>query len=360
MNARGNLRIVWAIASKDIVDAIRNKTTLSTILSVLFLVVFYRLMPAWESGDTLPRLAIYDAGGSSLAAQLKDSTEFDLIETSSQENMIAYVGNKDIVVMGLTLPVDFDQLLASGEELELQGYAVHWATDAATAEVRAFFEQHLSELTGKPVALDIDGNIVHTQKDSRGFAFLASVSFILVLAIIGLSMVPNLMIEEKRVRTMDALLVSPARAGHIAVGKAIAGLFYCLTAAALVAGTYTALITHWWLAALAVVCGSLFTVSLGLLLGSTLRVKQQVMLWAWLLLIPLLMPVFLVIATDLFPAGLIAALRWVPTVALSSVFRVSFAETAPLAHFGPELALVVSSAALALAAVAWVVRRSDR
>ena len=41
---REHLRIIWAIATKDIVDAIKNKTTLSVIGAVFFLMVFYQIL----------------------------------------------------------------------------------------------------------------------------------------------------------------------------------------------------------------------------------------------------------------------------------------------------------------------------
>jgi len=42
------------------------------------------------------------------------------------------------------------------------------------------------------------------------------------------------MVEEKEKHTMEALLVSPASYSQIVLGKTIAGIFYCLTAAAVV------------------------------------------------------------------------------------------------------------------------------
>ena len=357
---RSSLRIVWAITAKDIIDAMKNKTTLSVMLTLLFLVVLYQYLPALTSGDQPPRLVVYDADSSPLVTELEDSTQFDLRKMLSQQQMEEYLGNMDSVVLGLVLPADFDQYLRSNEQLELDGYVIHWASDSATAQVQTFFEGQLTELVGKPVRIDVAGNTVYTQKDSTGYAFLTSISVILVLTMIGISMTPNLMLEEKRTKTLDVLLVSPASTGQVVIGKALTGLFYCLTTAVVVLAFNAALITHWGLAILAVTCGSLLCVALGLLLGSVFEVKQQLTIWGFLLFQPLLLPMFLSIMEDLMPRGLIVAFDWIPTVALSKVLRVSFSNSAPLAEFGPELALVAGCAALVLAAVAWVVRRSDR
>jgi len=355
-----SLRIIWAIAAKDIVEALKNKKILSTMFSVLFLMVVYRVLPSWENGDALPRLAVYDAGSSCLVAELENSAQLDLFEMSSQEEMERYLGHRDMVALGLVIPAGFDHILESGREAELSGYVAHWASDSASAEVQKFFESQITELAGNPVRIDIAGNTVYTQKDSRGMAFLASVTLIIVITLIGFSIAPNLMIEEKQTKTIDVLLVSPASISQVVIGKALIGLFYCLTTAGVALAFYTTLVTHWWLAILAVICGSLFAVAMGLLLGSTLKVKQQLTFWTWVLFIPIVIPAFLSIMEDLFPAGFIRAIGWMPTVALAKVFRLSFSENAALAQFGPELALVLGCTVIILAVVALVVRRSDR
>jgi hypothetical protein len=106
--------------------------------------------------------------------------------------------------------------------------------------------------------------------------------------------------------------------------------------------------------------GSLFTVALGLLMGSLFEVKQQLTLWGFVLIAVLLMPIFLSIMSAILPDAVGAVISWVPTVALSTVFRVSFSGGAPLAKIGPQLALVVGWTAPILAATVWIVRRSDR
>ena len=40
-----SLRIIWTITLKDVVDGIRNKTIVTVILTVTFLMLFYKLLP---------------------------------------------------------------------------------------------------------------------------------------------------------------------------------------------------------------------------------------------------------------------------------------------------------------------------
>jgi ABC-type Na+ efflux pump permease subunit len=217
------LRIIWAIAFKDIVDAIKNKTTLSVILSVLFLIVIYQILPEFENGNPSPTLILYDKGASRFVSQLEGAHNLALVPASSQDWMERYIGHRDFVVLGLVLPPNFDELTGIGDLIQLEGYAIHWAHDEDAIALQSFFEGVLEELTGNQVVIHIDGNSLFTRSDSRGMAFLVSAMVVLSLLMIGVSLIPNLMLEEKISRTIESLLVSPASEGLLVAGKALSG-----------------------------------------------------------------------------------------------------------------------------------------
>ena len=93
---------------------------------------------------------------------MEKSTEFDLLLMSSQAEMEQYLGDQTKVVQGLVLPPGFDQAVETSERLELDGYVDHWVSDAAADESRSFFEEQLTELTGKPVQIRLESNTVYT------------------------------------------------------------------------------------------------------------------------------------------------------------------------------------------------------
>ncbi len=68
-----NLRIILAITGKDILDAIKNKTILSVLLTALFLFGFYMLYPLLEQEDVID---LYAAGGSAWIPALEDSSPY--------------------------------------------------------------------------------------------------------------------------------------------------------------------------------------------------------------------------------------------------------------------------------------------
>jgi len=359
LDIRREARIVWAIASKDIVDALKNKTTLTSIGTVVFLLVVYRFLPALESSNELPRMMVYDQGASRLVAELENSDAFRTYVAESVAQVEDFVSDTYQPRLGLVLPADLDQALDAGQTPTLRGLVVHWAGRKQVAELQLFYEEQLSQLAGQPVRIDLEGEGVYPQTVGGGRGFLTSMAVLLALSMMGISTVTHLILEEKQTKTLDALLVSPASIRQVVMGKALAGLFYCLAGAGAVFALNAALILQWGLAVVAVVCGALFTVALGLLLGSIFEDKQQMTLWGFLVFNVLLVPAFLSIMTDLLPAKVIAFLRWVPTVALATLLRTSFTSSVPLGSVLGNLALLVASAGVVYAAVVWRVRRTD-
>ncbi len=354
------VRIILAITLKDILDAVKDRKLLSVFVGVLLMIALFRLLPAWRDGDT-PTLAVVDSGQSAVLDQWADSGQFDLHRMSSRQEMETFLGGEETAVLGLVLPPDFDQDVNSEAPLELDGYVDHWVSDSDAEELRSFFEAQLTAQTGRPVRIVVDNDSIFTHP--RGWQPVTT-SFLVVyaLVVVGLMIAPNLMIEEKELKTMDALLISPANAGQIVIAKALTGLFYCLTAAGLVLAVSAARVVHWDIAILAVLSGSLFTVPLGLLLGVVLNSRQQLIIWSAVLMFPLFVPV---IASEILPDIQAPALvqqvvSLVPTVAVAEATRWALSGDVPWAEIGSGLAVTVACAIPLLAVVAWIVRRSDR
>jgi ABC-2 type transport system permease protein len=355
-----DLRVILAIMGKDIGDAIKNKSIFSQILTVIFIIALYRLLPSFETGGELPRLALYDAGSSQLVADLGNSMVLELVETPSEAAMETFLEDQSVFVLGLVLPPELDEKIIAGEMFQIEGYAVHWASEKEIAEATSLVETEIEKLADRSIQIHTDGNVVYSIPDSRGLSFLVSLSVVLVLVIAGAFIVPILMLEEKENKTLDALLVSPASPSLVVLGKAFSGSLYCAIAAAAALILNHTLITHWGLAVLATLCGVLFAVGVGLLLGSIFEVKQQLTLWGFVLVNFLGIPLFLRIMTDILPAGLMKIINIIPTVALSKVFQASFSNRATLDIFGPDLAVVLTGTVIVYTVVVWVVRRSDQ
>jgi hypothetical protein len=224
-------------------------------------------------------------------------------------------------------------------------------------------EAHLAELAGVPVRIRLEVYIAPPEADGLGIP--VGIDMIFAALLIGIAFVPNLMFEEKRTKTLEALLVSPAGPVEVTLAKALTGLIYCLLTFAVVFAVYYALVVQWWLAITTAIVGSLFVVSLGLVLGASLENRQQLMLWAWFVIIPLVLPLLLVLVGEqlmlgLLPVWLVTAFHWIPSAAMLDLLRASFSNQSQIALWGPPLALVLAWTIPILAGVAWLVRESER
>ena len=315
------VRVILAITLKDSMDAVRNRTLLSILVGVLLVVALFRALPAFQD-EGKPALAVVDPGRSGVVDRWAESGQFELHRTASRQELEDFLGGEETAALGLLLPPDLDQQVQSETPLVLEGYVDHWVSDSDADALRATTEAQLSALTGRPVRIEVSNDAVFTHP--RGLRPVTT-SFLMVyaLVVVGLMIAPNLIVEEKELKTMEVLLISPAGAGQIVLAKALTGLLYCLLAAGLVLAASAPTVVHWDIALLAALCGALFTVSLGLLLGVILNARQLLIVWSTVLMIPLFLPVITseILADLQAPALVVQAIALVPTVPVAEATR---------------------------------------
>ena len=361
MTSRG-LRAIGAIMGKDLVDAFKNKDILSVLGTIVFLIALYYFLPLMWVGGEAQRVRLYDAGGSPVAEALDSSADFRIFSYDDQQTMLddLAIASYDSGELGLVVPPHAAQNLADDQPLQLDGYLLHWVGAKNAQAIRANTERALSAQLGVPVTIDLDEHTVASRPDSMGRSVFSAIALTLIFTLAGIMVAPKLMLEEREARTLDVLLVSPASYAQILLGKALTALLMALLASVAVIIVNQAIIMQWWLVILAAICGTLFSVAVGLLLGLLFESKQQLTLWSMILFQPLLIPVFLTIMVDLIPAGVLRAFRFIPPVALSYVVRQALTPSAPLSAWGADLALVVGVTVLLLGIAVWLVRRADR
>jgi ABC-type Na+ efflux pump permease subunit len=351
-----NLNIVWSIASKDIVDVLKNKGTLITIIMMMGMVVFFYWISTVRPWDKSIEAIVYDEGDSGLfegTIELSDGYEIRHIEVSSLGQMKRNMRHEH---WGLVVPADFEQNLASGSEITLTGYIL-WAWRGKVAELETLYSAKFSELLGQPVQIQIGENIVVPSPDIDTTDVNQHILFVTLF--MAITLIPALMVEEKLTKTMDALLVSPASTGQVVMGKALAGLFYVVLTGGLFLALNWTYITNWGLALLAFLVCALFGIGLALAVSSLLHTPQQLALWLAPLIIFLIVPTALAGMTHL-ALSLKAIFSWLPTTALVEMFQFAFSSHAPLSQLLKDLTIALGSTILVFAVVIWKVRQSDR
>lgn len=353
-------RIVWAITAKDLWDALKNKNTLAILATVMLMVAFYKYLPVLAAGARPTYLLLYDPGQSSLGLDLEAGGVFKAVSYRTYDLMITKLTEGDTPELGVVIPADYDAIVAAGGVPELAGYVMRWVTPPEAAGLKRALEAHILELTGVPAQVRLAAEPVQLRPNSKGYNVTPALALMFSLIMIGITFVPHLMIEEKRTKTLDALLVSPAGPGQVTAAKALTGLIYGLLTAAVVFAFFANLIVQWPLAALAAAAGALFMVSVGLVLGTLVENRQQLMIWAWVAVLPVLAPAIIILLEELMPAGVVAVSRWLPAAAIFQMFSTACTDQGAFLLWGPWLGLLLLWTVPFLAAVVWLVRRADR
>lgn len=353
-----SLQIILAITAKDILDAVRNRTILSQLVTALFLSAFFTIMPLLSDTGT-PLVFLADAGQSSYSARIKESDALTIRFYPTEEAMKADFILRADNQLGLVLPSGFDQAVARGETPVIQGYVLSWVKAKTVAEKKANIESRLGEIIGSQVRIDMAGGTLYMQPDSNG-GFLEATGIMIILLITGMYLVPILMLEEKRTRTLEALLVSPANSSQIAISKTLTGIFYVSIFAILVVAANGYLVQQWGLIIVSALLSIMFSVSVGLLLGILVENLPRLFVTTQILLIPIILPVLLVIIKSAVPAWLSSIARWVPTTAIFDLLRISFSNQLELGEILPRLGLLLISSVILFGLSARLIQHMER
>lgn len=351
------VRLIWAIVAKDFVDSMKNRKMLTNIFVIVFLVLLYRFLPVLGSANDPVRVFLYDAGASSIVRELERSDALRLRSVESYDEMLRQVGREDVRTIGLVLPVDFDQQLNANEDVELEAIIDHWVSDEDEASIQAEVEAELARLASTSVEVSIARETI-TQADG-GFAFSIALGLLVAMGMIGMMHTPQLVVEEKEGRTIDALKVSPATMTDMLIAKGLVGGAYSLLMAVAVLVAYGHLVQHWWAMIGAMLAGAFFNVAIGLLLGLQLKDTRQVGLWGFIIFQPFIITVIVGLFEGI-PEGIRNSMRWFPTVALGNAASQSITAVVDLGQYFLSLLIMVAWGALFFGLNAWLVKRLEK
>jgi ABC-type Na+ efflux pump permease subunit len=359
-----DLRIVMTIALKDIGDAVRNRTTLSVMLGTVVLMLSSMALPFLAGLNAAPTAVVYDPGRTTLIRALTSREEFQLGIVDSREELEEAVGNTSELRLGLVVPEDLAATVTAsqaGDPVRLEGYLPHWADPDDAAALTAYFEKQLAEALWRDVEIDVVGRSVYPRPDTFGQHTMTSHTLAIVVLTVGLALVPGLLVEEKENHTLDALLVSPARYIQIILGKGATGLFYGLIVGLIVYGMNSKWIVDGAIFVVAIGLGTLFAVTVGLLLGVLIENPSASNLWTGLILIVLMVPAFVGnLLRETTPAVIRTGLRAIPTAAFSKLIILSMLRTVRTSDWTVPVVQLALSTLIVAGILVWQVRRRER
>ncbi|MHB9091460.1 MAG: ABC transporter permease, partial [Chloroflexota bacterium] len=356
-----NLRIVLAIARKDIVDAARNMYLAGAIaMPVGFYLLFQLILPSGADLKLGP-IAVYDQGSSRLVAALAADPLITKLVTAESVGELEDTVRED-AVGGLALPAGFDAAVAAGSTPELTVLLNGKRGGGELNTFRRLVDEQVRKMEGRPpVAKMIVRDVQATAGAPQSGADAMQTYTFLLLLVMGLAMtgcfiVPTLLVEEKEKSTLKTILVSPATYADVVAGKALVGLFYAVLGAALLLVLYRAGPGNLALLLGAIFLGSLVMVEIGLLMGSAFKNTAQVNSWSSIVLVVLLLPSF--VSGPALSVAVATAMKLLPTY-----YLVQLVEQAR--NGSSELDPWISAAVLGACAVVcffgivWFLRREE-
>lgn len=346
---RAYWRIVVALAAKDIVDAIKNKTTLTMILGLAMMMLTVEALPLLLKLDDRPRVAIYDAARSGLADQLRRAGAVQVNELRSAENALDAARQSSGPLLAVSLPAGWESETGT---LAIEGYLAHWVRPQTATQLIADSEQALAAVAGRPIT--IHTLTVYPTAESGGHGVMVALGLVLATTLITTILVPYLILEEKESHTLELLRVSPASINQVLFGKGLAGIVYGVLAAAVLLAFNLSMVNLWSLMLPAVLAIILFGVGLGLLVGTLVENEGGVQMWIALLVIALIFPLVITsLAGSRIPGWVQEVAAWLPTTAAFDLMRLSFTEGWPGEEVWPRLAALLIAVVLVFAAAGW-------
>src|SRR5579885_1678402 len=270
-----HLRSILAIARKDAIDIILNRSALFGLLSPIFLALLLLGISSVVGAKT-SNILIYDPGNAGIDQVVTSFFDHPSVtRAGSPDDVTAAFGPNGVhksspYAVGLVVPANFEAELRQGSHPQLGLYVNGDEVNNLDRQLLVrVISSYASAVTNpqplKITVATINPPVSTPNVDLSSFYIVAA---LLTSFIGGASVVPSLLIEEKEKKTMRMLMVSPATFTDIVLGKLLVGLVYQIVLAVVVIAVQKGFVGNIPMMLLFVLLGSCFALSLGLLAGS--------------------------------------------------------------------------------------------
>ena len=214
-----------------------------------------------------PRLGIMDAGRSLITSRVKEMREIHLTQIHSISELKKQVANNDLDA-GLFLKKGFDEALATGEKPLLE----FWVGGESLASNRIILA-----ITTLDLVREVEGKVppVHVEIHPLGEDDALPVSFRLIPFMVLFSILISAMlvtsfglVQERKNKTLDAILVTPVRLSEVLAAKAGIGLILAVLTAFLTLILNGVMGSHPHVLLLGLFIAAMMAVELGLIFGT--------------------------------------------------------------------------------------------
>lgn len=368
-----HMRNILAIARKDALDILLNKTTLYFLLSpILFAILFAVISSLLASRAATSSLLIYNPSHSRVEQFVNSvfSTSGPITHATSAEDVAAAFGPEGShkstpYVLGIVVPSNFDASLRAGNHPQLTLYlngdflggADQQLLEDAISDYARSLNNPQAPLNFAATSINPPATSNFVQDYTRRYAMAG----LLYSLTIGIAFVPGLLVEEKEKKTIRMLMVSPASWGDIVMGKLLVGLGYQLLITAVVLLIQGGFVGQIPLVLLFTLIGSAFGLVVGLLFGSICQTNGNVGVFVGIISLAyslpslVLGPLYAILQGSPFEQ----AIKVLPTYYMADGILKAMMNKATLSNILLDIVILVGATVMLFLAAIWTLNRQS-
>jgi ABC-2 type transport system permease protein len=269
-------RSVLAIARKDAIDILVNKSTMTILIMPIAMALLFLLISKLVGSHTT-NVLVYNPGQSRVVQVVSGAfNSVKITQVNSPADVTAAFGadgsHKDASYdVGLIIPADFDSALQSGGHPQVSLYTNGSNIDRSESQLLSAALTNYARTVAHPQPpLALSTAMINPPSNTNVGDLLGTyygAVSLLVSFIVGTSLMPGLLIEEKEKKTLRMLMVTPASFTDVIMGKLLIALVYQLVLSTIVLAIQGGFTGHVSLVLLYMLLGSCFSLALGLLFG---------------------------------------------------------------------------------------------
>lgn len=266
-------RSALAIARKDIIDILLNKSTVVVLIMPILTAVLFLLVSNLV-GSHITNILVYDPGQSPLVQQVSGYFDATKITEAASPNEVtaAFRDSQNAAYdVGLIIPANFESALRAGGHPQVSLYANEKNMDPRQAQaLQVVIISYARDVANPQPPLALATTAINPPPTTNVGSVLQNAYSgiaLLVSFMIGTSLMPGLLIEEKERKTLRMLMVTPASFTDVIMGKLLAVLIYQLLVSLLALAVIGGFMGQIPLVLLYTLLGACFSLALGLLCG---------------------------------------------------------------------------------------------
>nr|BBH90458.1 ABC transporter [Thermosporothrix sp. COM3] len=365
-----NIRAVLAIARKDLLDSVVNKSSALTLVLPLVIAAFF-VLAANLIGTRNVAVLLYQKHSDARIEQLfgeifpgvKVTQALSATEVSQRVE-----DESGPYTIGIVIPDDLEQQLQKGKEPHVQLYLRGIESEKSTqAEIQAVLRRYIAELRhDQPIHIELMVKPSSTFLSERPWDILKktfAVAGCLVANQYSLSIAAAIFVEEKEKKILRLLLLAPSSFATVIQARALVAFLYQMAASLMVLALLTGFSGLVPMQLLFIVLFTLFSLSLGFICvcvchtGSALGGVAGIL---WLLtFFPAFLGMFLGIGW--FPEGfLMNLLKLFPTYYFADGLYLAFINVHMVSAIWADLLVFGIWTVASMMVAYWLLRRQER